>query len=68
MKENQNDQRNQDKTGSTSTQKTQQDGAKKETNPNNPTATPNKQQAQPKKDQQEQGKSKPTPQDKGKKA
>ena len=38
MKENQNDQRNQDKTGNQSKLKTSPDGTKKETNPNTPTA------------------------------
>ena len=38
MKENQNDQRNRDKSGNQSNQKATQDGTKKETNPNNPTA------------------------------
>ena len=67
MKENQNDKRNQDKTSNMSTQKTQQDGTKRETIPNNPTANSNKQQEQQKKGQQEQSKNKPSTQEKGKK-
>jgi hypothetical protein len=62
MKENKNDQSNQDKTGNQLNKKTTQNSNTKETDPNNPTATKNKQ------GQLEQGKNTPTPQNKGKKA
>ena len=42
MKENQNDRSNQDKTGKQSTQKNTTDIRKKETDPNNPIASPSK--------------------------
>ena len=68
MKENQNDPRNQDKTGKESTQKTTTDGNKKETNPNHPLANPNGKQDGTQKDQQDQDKKKPNVQDPNKKA
>jgi|GEM_PF-4690448 len=65
MKENQNDQRNQDKTGNQSTQKHTQDNSKKGVNQ---ITTPSKQQGARPQDQQEQDKKRPTTQDSGKKA
>jgi hypothetical protein len=64
MKNNQKDQRNQDKTGKASTQKTTNDANKKETFNNNSSGKPNKKQDGIEKDLKDQNKNKPNAPDK----